>query len=326
MGRRERQESAPRVADSVRWGALLVRPSKIICIGLNYVDHAKESGMDLPKEPVVSFKATSSLVGPNDNLVIPRTSQKTDWEVELAIVIGKKATYVSEADALDHIAGYALHNDYSERAFQLERGGQWVKGKSADTFAPLGPFIATRDEITNLESMAEHVAQGERRVAAKNGTTSNLVFGIKTLVSYVSQFMSLLPGDVISTGIPAGVGNGMKPPVFLKAGDANTLGIEGLGEQRQQSGGVGLVVRKPTRDCFRLAAGALPTSSTSSSRSVARGRCVAAPFQAAIDSRLVEVSAPNPHLTLGNRDGSEQHTPILAAIDAKRLAGVVLAK
>ncbi len=224
--------SAPRVADSARWAAPLTRPSKIICIGLNYVDHAKESKMELPKEPVVFFKASSALVGPNDSLVIPRNSQKTDWEVELAIVIGKKANYVSEGDALNHVAGYALHNDYSERAFQLERGGQWVKGKSADTFAPIGPFIATQDEITDPGKL--NLWLKVNGASRQNGSTSNLVFGIKTLVSYLSQFMSLLPGDVISTGTPAGVGNGMKPPQFLKPGDVVTLGIEGLGEQRQE--------------------------------------------------------------------------------------------
>ena len=216
-----------------RLGSCVARPSKIVCIGLNYRDHAAESGMELPKEPVIFFKATSALCGPNDNLVIPRNSEKTDWEVELAIVIGRKASYVSEDRALDHVAGYALHNDYSERTFQLERGGQWVKGKSCDTFAPLGPFLATKDEIADPQALPMWLAvNGQQR---QKSTTSNLVFGVKTLVSYLSQFMSLLPGDVISTGTPGGVGLGMKPPTYLKPGDVITLGIEGLGEQRQKA-------------------------------------------------------------------------------------------
>jgi 2,4-diketo-3-deoxy-L-fuconate hydrolase len=223
--------SARRLTLPIRLGPCIARPSKLICIGLNYRDHAAESGNELPKEPVIFFKATSALVGPNDDLVIPRNSVKTDWEVELAVIIGKKASYVSESDALDHVAGYALHNDYSERAFQLERGGQWVKGKSCDTFAPLGPYLATPDEIGDAGALSMWLkVNGEQR---QKSNTSNLVFGISTLVSYLSQFMSLLPGDIISTGTPGGVGLGMKPPTFLKPGDVVTLGIEGLGEQKQ---------------------------------------------------------------------------------------------
>lgn len=224
-------KSAPRVSNSVRLGPPVGRPSKIVCIGLNFRDHAAESKMDPPKEPVIFFKSTTSLVGPNDDLKIPRNAEKVDWEVELAIVIEKKATYVSEHEALDHVAGFALHNDYSERSFQLERGGQWVKGKSADTFAPLGPFLATRDELPNFDSLAMWLkVNGEFR---QRSSTSEMIFGVPFLVSYVSQFMTLLPGDVISTGTPAGVGLGMKPPQYLKAGDVVELGAEGLGESKQ---------------------------------------------------------------------------------------------
>lgn len=223
--------SAPRVSNSVRLGPPVSRPSKIVCIGLNFRDHAAESKMDPPKEPVIFFKSTTSLVGPNDDLKIPRNAGKVDWEVELAIVIEKKATYISEYEALDHVAGFALHNDYSERSFQLERGGQWVKGKSADTFAPLGPFLATRDELPNFDSLAMWLkVNGEFR---QRSSTSEMIFGVPFLVSYVSQFMTLLPGDVISTGTPAGVGLGMKPPQYLKAGDVVELGAEGLGESKQ---------------------------------------------------------------------------------------------
>jgi len=224
---------APRVPDGTRLGPPIARPSKIVCIGLNYRDHAAESGMDLPAEPVLFFKATTSLVGPNDDLVIPRGSTKVDWEVELAIVIGKTTRYVEPARALDHVAGYALHNDYSERAFQLERGGQWVKGKSADTFAPLGPFLATADELGEASRLDMWLTvNGETR---QKSSTANMIFGVTALVSYVSQFMTLLPGDVISTGTPAGVALGMRPaPVYLKAGDVVALGIDGLGESRQR--------------------------------------------------------------------------------------------
>jgi 2-keto-4-pentenoate hydratase/2-oxohepta-3-ene-1,7-dioic acid hydratase in catechol pathway len=223
---------APKVPATSRVGCPIARPSKIVCIGLNFSDHAAESGMDLPKEPVIFFKATTAVTGPNDPVRIPRGGSKLDWEVELAIVIGRAASYVDEAHALEHVAGYALHNDYSERSFQLERGGQWVKGKSADTFAPIGPFLATRDEIPNPQALGMWLTvNGEFR---QRGTTANMVFGAATLVSYVSQFMTLLPGDVISTGTPAGVGLGMKPaPVYLQPGDVVELGIDGLGRSRQ---------------------------------------------------------------------------------------------
>ena len=223
--------TAPTVDADVRLGSCVARPSKIICIGLNYADHAKESGAEIPKEPILFFKSTTSLTGPNDPLIIPRGSGKTDWEVELAIVISKKATYVSEADALSHVAGYALHNDYSERAWQLERGGQWVKGKSCDSFAPLGPFLATKDEIPHPNDLKLWLkVNGTQR---QNSTTAQMIFHIPFLVSYISQFMTLLPGDVISTGTPPGVGLGFKPPIFLVPGDVVELGIEGLGESRQ---------------------------------------------------------------------------------------------
>ncbi len=224
---------APVVPPGTRLGPPLARPSKLICIGLNYRDHAAETGAAIPAEPIVFFKATSAICGPNDPLIIPRGSGKTDWEVELAIVIGRKASYVREEDALDHVAGYVLHNDYSERAFQLERGGQWVKGKSCDSFAPLGPFLATKDEIADVNALPMwlKVNGGIRQ----NGNTSNLIFDVPAIVSYLSQFMSLLPGDVISSGTPAGVGMGMQPPVFLKPGDVVELGIDGLGSSRQQA-------------------------------------------------------------------------------------------
>ncbi len=223
---------APVVDADVRLGPPLCRPSKIVCIGLNYRDHARESGMAVPAEPVIFLKSTTAIVGPNDDVVIPRDSQKTDWEVELAVVIGKRASYVEEADALRHVAGYVLHNDYSEREFQLERGGQWVKGKSCDTFAPIGPYIATPDEIRDVHDLSMWLTvNGEKK---QSGTTRDLVFGVPALVSYVSRFMTLLPGDVISTGTPAGVAMGHKPPRFLQHGDVVALGIEGLGESRQR--------------------------------------------------------------------------------------------
>jgi 2,4-diketo-3-deoxy-L-fuconate hydrolase len=224
--------SAPRVSSAVRLGAPICRPSKIVCIGLNFRDHAEESGMEIPKEPVIFFKATSSLVGPNDPLVIPKNATKVDWEVELAIVMEKRASYVSRENAMDYVAGFALHNDYSERSFQLERGGQWVKGKSADTFAPLGPFLATKEEIRNFNQLGMWLkVNGEFR---QRGSTSKMICDVPGLVAYVSEFMTLLPGDVISTGTPPGVGMGMKPPQYLKAGDVVELGIDGLGESRQQ--------------------------------------------------------------------------------------------
>jgi 2-keto-4-pentenoate hydratase/2-oxohepta-3-ene-1,7-dioic acid hydratase in catechol pathway len=223
--------TAPVVAPGSRLGSPIARPSKIICIGLNYSDHAKESGMAVPAEPIIFFKSTTALTGPNDGLVIPAGSEKTDWEVELAVVIGKTARSVSESDAMAHVAGYILHNDYSERAWQLERGGQWVKGKSADTFAPLGPWLATKDEIPDPHSLRLWLkVNGEIK---QDGTTANLIFKIPHLVSYLSGFMTLLPGDVISTGTPAGVGLGFNPPQYLKAGDIIELGIEGLGTQKQ---------------------------------------------------------------------------------------------
>jgi 2,4-didehydro-3-deoxy-L-rhamnonate hydrolase len=223
---------ATHVPPSVRFGPPIGRPSKIVCIGLNYRDHAAETKAQPPKEPVLFLKATTSLVGPNDPLMIPKGSSKVDWEVELAVIIGKRALYVPKEKALDYVAGYALHNDYSERQFQLERGGQWVKGKSADTFAPLGPFLATPDEVPSVGGLAMWLkVNGTMR---QNGSTSNMIFDVPTLISYVSQFMTLLPGDVISTGTPAGVGLGMNPPVYLKEGDVVELGIKGLGESRQQ--------------------------------------------------------------------------------------------
>lgn len=227
----ENAENCPKVSEEIRLGAPLCRPSKIVCIGLNYAKHAQEAGMQIPKEPVLFFKATSAIVGPNDDVIIPKGSKKTDWEVELAVVIGKKASYVSEADAMNHVAGYVLHNDYSERAFQIEREGQWVKGKSCDTFAPLGPFIATADEIENPHDLKLWLnVNGEQ---LQNSNTSDFVFNIPESISYISQFMTLLPGDVISTGTPFGVGLGFKPPRYLNAGDVVELGIDGLGSSRQ---------------------------------------------------------------------------------------------
>ncbi len=224
-------ENCPVVEASERLGPPLCRPSKIVCIGLNYAQHAKEAGMEIPQEPLIFFKATSAIVGPNDDLQIPKGSKKTDWEVELAIVIGKKASYVTKEDAMSHIAGYVLHNDYSERAYQIERSGQWVKGKSCDTFAPLGPFIATRDEVADPHNLQLWLkVNGE---LLQDSNTSDFVFDIPTAVSYISEFMTLLPGDVISTGTPFGVGFGFDPPRYLTAGDVVELGIEGLGSSRQ---------------------------------------------------------------------------------------------
>jgi 2,4-diketo-3-deoxy-L-fuconate hydrolase len=224
--------SAPRISASVRLGPPIRRPSKIICIGLNYRDHAAESSLDIPKEPVVFMKATTSLVGPNDPVMIPKNAEKLDWEVELAVIIGRTARHVTKAQALDFVAGYALHNDYSERSFQLERGGQWVKGKSCDTFAPLGPFLATCDEVPDSGHLRLWLKVNNQQ--RQNGDTAKMIFDVPTIVSYLSEFMTLLPGDVISTGTPAGVGLGMKPPQYLKAGDVVDLGIDGLGESRQK--------------------------------------------------------------------------------------------
>ncbi|MQT13528.1 ureidoglycolate lyase [Segnochrobactrum spirostomi] len=223
--------SLPLVEGTPRYGACVAGTGKFICIGLNYSDHAAETGATVPPEPIIFMKATSAIVGPNDNIEIPRNSLKTDWEVELGVVIGKHAKYVSEADALDHVAGYAVINDVSERAFQTERHGQWTKGKSADTFGPTGPWLVTRDEVADPQNLKLWLEVNGKRV--QDGTTATMVYGVRYLVSYLSQFMSLHPGDIISTGTPPGVGMGMKPPTYLKAGDTIRLGIEGLGEQNQ---------------------------------------------------------------------------------------------
>jgi 2-keto-4-pentenoate hydratase/2-oxohepta-3-ene-1,7-dioic acid hydratase in catechol pathway len=210
----------------------VANPSKIVCIGLNFSDHAKETGAEIPKEPIIFFKSTTALIGPNDDVMIPKNSKKTDWEVELAFVIGKKASYVEEADALFHIAGYCLHNDYSEREFQLERGGTWDKGKGCDTFAPVGPFIATQDEIKDVNDLRMWLSVNGKMM--QDGSTSTLIFKVPFLLHYISQFMTLLPGDIVSTGTPPGVGLGMKPePVYLNPGDVVELGIDGLGSSRQ---------------------------------------------------------------------------------------------
>jgi 2-keto-4-pentenoate hydratase/2-oxohepta-3-ene-1,7-dioic acid hydratase in catechol pathway len=227
----ENKDNCPEIDLQERLGAPVKCPSKLVCIGLNYAKHAEESGMEVPSEPVIFFKASSAIVGPNDDLIIPKGSQKTDWEVELGVVIGKKASYVSEEEAIDYVAGYVLHNDYSEREFQLERLGQWVKGKSCDTFAPLGPFLATKDEIPNPHNLDLWLKlNGEIK---QQSNTSDFVFNIPQVISYVSQFMSLLPGDIISTGTPFGVGMGLKPQRYLKPGDVVELGIEGLGTSKQ---------------------------------------------------------------------------------------------
>ena len=215
-----------------RIGMPLERPSKIICVGLNYSKHAQESGMELPKEPVLFFKATTAVSGPFDDVVIPKNSVKSDWEVELAIVIGKKAKYVGEEDAMDHVAGYVLHNDLSEREWQLEKSGQWVKGKSADTFAPLGPWLVTKDEIRDPHDL--HIWLKLNGETLQDSSTSDLVFKVPHLVSYISQFMTLLPGDIISTGTPSGVGLGLDPQRYLKPGDVMELGVEGLGIAKQK--------------------------------------------------------------------------------------------
>ena len=224
-------DSCPVVQNDVRLGPPLLRPSKIVCVGLNYSKHAKESGMDVPEEPVLFFKASSAIIGPYDSIIIPKGSEKSDWEVELAIVIGNKASYVSEKDALSHVAGYVLHNDVSERSFQLERSGQWVKGKSCDTFAPIGPFIATPDEIGDPNNLNLWLKLNGEQMQKSN--TSDFIFDIQQVVSYISQFMTLLPGDVISTGTPFGVGLGLNPPRYLKDGDVIELGIDGLGVSKQ---------------------------------------------------------------------------------------------
>ena len=228
----ENKTIMPRVEEGKRLGPPVARPSKIICIGLNYAEHAKESGADMPTEPVVFIKATTAVAGPFDDVVIPKNSVKTDWEVELAIVIERRASYVEEADAMKYVAGYCLHNDISEREFQLERGGTWDKGKGCDTFAPLGPWMVTKDEVEDTNNLKLWLkVNGE---TMQNGTTANLIFKVPFLVSYVSRFMTLLPGDIISTGTPAGVGLGFKPPIYLKAGDTMELGIDGLGVSIQK--------------------------------------------------------------------------------------------
>jgi len=227
----KRAETAPTVDPSARLGPAVVRPSKIVCVGLNYLDHIEESGMKPPAEPVLFFKSTSSLTGPNDSLIIPRAGKKTDWEVELAVIMEKRALYISKEKTFDYIAGYSLFNDYSEREFQLEKAGQWVKGKSCDTFSPLGPFMVTKDEIDdvhNLDMWLKVNGEFEQR-----SNTSSMLFKVPEIVSYISNFMTLLPGDVIATGTPDGVGLGLNPPQFLKAGDRVEFGIDGLGSASQ---------------------------------------------------------------------------------------------
>jgi len=221
----------PKVADGERLGSPIARPSKILCIGLNYADHAKETNATVPAEPVLFMKSTTALVGPFDDVVIPKDSVKTDWEVELAVIIGKKASYVDEADALNYVAGYTLHNDVSEREFQIERGGTWDKGKGCDTFAPMGPFMATPDEVKDINNLRLWLKLNGKTM--QDGNTSNFIFNVPFVIAYVSKFMTLLPGDVISTGTPAGVGLGFNPPFYLKAGDVMELGIDGLGESKQ---------------------------------------------------------------------------------------------
>lgn len=229
----DQARSLPDVAENVRWGAPVARPGKIVCVGLNYSDHAAETGAKIPQEPILFMKAPNTWVGPYDDVEIPKDSQKTDWEVELGVVIGKEARYLrSQDDAMEHVAGYCISNDVSERAFQTERGGQWTKGKSCDTFSPLGPWLATRDELSDVGLLRMSLrVNGELR---QNGSTSKMIFGVAHLVWYISQFMTLEPGDLISTGTPPGVGMGMKPPQFLKVGDVMELEIEGLGKQKQK--------------------------------------------------------------------------------------------
>lgn len=223
--------SLPEVTGNPRLGPCVAGTGKFICIGLNYADHAAETGAAVPPEPVIFMKASSAIVGPNDDVFIPRGSEKTDWEVELGVVIGKTAKYVSEADAMDYVAGYCVSHDVSERGFQTERAGQWTKGKSCDTFGPIGPWLVTKDEVADPQNLGLWLSVNGEKV--QNGSTRTMVYGVAHLVSYLSQFMSLHAGDVISTGTPPGVGMGMKPPRYLKAGDVVELGIEGLGSQRQ---------------------------------------------------------------------------------------------
>ncbi|MBD0830819.1 fumarylacetoacetate hydrolase family protein [Aestuariibaculum sediminum] len=225
------EDKCPGVAEDIRLGSPICRPSKLVCIGLNYAKHAEEAGMKVPNEPVLFFKSTTAIVGPNDNVIIPKGSEKTDWEVELAVVIGKKASYVSKENALDYVAGYVLHNDVSERAYQIEKEGQWCKGKGCDTFAPLGPFMATKDEIKDPNNL--HLWLKLNGEMMQDSSTSDFIFNIQESISYISQFMTLLPGDVISTGTPFGVGLGLTPPLYLKPGDVMELGVEGLGVSKQ---------------------------------------------------------------------------------------------
>ena len=225
-------EDCPVVPENIRLGACVAQPSKIVCVGLNYANHAKEAGLEIPEEPILFLKAPSALCGPNDDLILPKNALKTDWEVELAFVIGRKASYIAQSEVLDFIAGYTILNDYSERSFQFERGGQWVKGKSNDRFAPLGPYLLTKEEVIDPQNLPMWLrVNGEIK---QQSTTKDMIFGIREIVSYVSQFMTLMPGDVISTGTPFGVGMGSKPPRFLQAGDVVELGIDGLGEQKQR--------------------------------------------------------------------------------------------
>ena len=226
------QNKCPEIGENIRLGSPICRPSKIVCVGLNYAKHALESGMEVPSEPVLFFKASSAIIGPYDEVILPKNSKKSDWEVELAVVIGAKANYVNEKNAMDHVAGYVLHNDISEREYQLERLGQWVKGKSCDTFAPLGPFMVSKDEIKDPHNLRLWLKLNGKTMQDSN--TSDLIFGIPKLVSYISEFMTLLPGDLISTGTPFGVGLGLSPQVFLKKGDEMELGIEGLGVANQK--------------------------------------------------------------------------------------------
>lgn len=221
----------PEIAAGTRIGAPVARPSKIVCIGLNYADHARETNAAIPGEPILFIKSNTSYTGPFDEIIIPKNSEKTDWEVELAVVIGKKASYVEEAEAQDYIAGYCLHNDVSERAFQLERGGTWDKGKGCDTFAPVGPWLVTPDEIADVDNLRLWLSVNGKMMQESN--TSNLIFKVPFLISYLSQFMTLLPGDIISTGTPHGVGMGLKPATYLKEGDVVELGIDGLGSSKQ---------------------------------------------------------------------------------------------
>lgn len=225
-------DTLPTLPADIRLGAPVARPSKLLCVGLNYTDHVKETGAEMPKEPVLFFKSTTAICGPYDDVVIPRNSTQTDWEVEIAFVMAKKASYVSEEEAMEYVAGFCLHNDYSEREYQMHRSGQWCKGKGCDSFAPLGPWLVTKDEIDDVDNLSMWLSVNDHRY--QNSSTANMIFKIPFLVSYISQFMTLLPGDIVSTGTPPGVGLGIKPdPVYLKPGDVVSLGIEGLGESKQ---------------------------------------------------------------------------------------------